>query len=76
MYKYSIYVKTDKIRNERIKKNKTIKNMSVELDLKSTSSYYNLEVGIVEPKISQMIKVSKILGKPVAYFFNLQLQEN
>lgn len=76
MYKYSIYVKTDKIRNERIKKNKTIKNMSVELDLKSPSSYYNLEVGIVEPKISQMIKVSKILGKPVAYFFNLQLQEN
>ena len=76
MYKYSIYVKTDKIRNERIKKNKTIKNMSVELGLKSPSSYYNLEVGIVEPKISQMINVSKILGKPVAYFFNLQLQEN
>lgn len=76
MNKYSMYVKTEKIRNERVRKNKTIKDMSIELGLKSPVSYYNLEVGIVEPKISQMIKVSRILGKSVAYFFNLQLQEN
>ena len=76
MYKYSKYVKTEKIKNERIKKNMTIKDMSTELGLKSPVSYYNLEVGIVEPKISQMVKVSKLLGKSVAYFFNIQLQEN
>ena len=71
MNKYSMYVKTEKIKNERKKKKKTIKEMSVKLGFKSPISYYNLEVGIVEPKISQMINLSKILGKPVSYFFNL-----
>ena len=71
MNKYSMYVKTEKIKNERKKKQKTIKDMSVNLGFKSPISYYNLEVGIVEPKISQMIKLSKVLGKPVSYFFNL-----
>ncbi len=71
MNKYSMYVKTEKIKNERKKKKKTIKDMSVNLGFKSPISYYNLEVGIVEPKISQMINLSKILGKPVSYFFNL-----
>lgn len=71
MNKYSMYVKTEKIKNERKKKKKTIKDMSVNLGFKSPISYYNLEVGIVEPKISQMINLSKILGKPVNYFFNL-----
>lgn len=71
MNKYSKYVKTEELKKARIKKKKDYKDMSDELGLKSPISYYNLEVGIVEPKISQMIKVSKILGKPVKNFFNL-----
>lgn len=76
MNKYSKFVKTDELKKARIKKKKNYENMANEIGLKSPISYYNLEVGIVEPKISHMIKVSNILGKPVNKFFNLQLQEN
>ncbi len=76
MNKYSRYVKTEELRKARVKKKKDYKDMAIELGFKSPISYYNLEVGIVEPKISQMTKVSKILGGPIGKFFNLQLQEN
>lgn len=76
MNKYAMYVNTDELKKARNKKKKTYEDMSNEMGMKSPISYYNIEVGIVEPKISQMIKVSKILGKPVGFFFNLKLQEN
>lgn len=76
MNKFAKYVNTEELRNSRIKKGKTCVDMSKELGLRSPVSYYNLEVGIVEPKISQMIKVSEILNRPIQKFFNLKLQEN
>lgn len=76
MNKYAIYVNTDELKKARNKKKKTYEDMSKEMGMKSPISYYNIEVGIVEPKISQMIKVAEILGRPVGKFFNLKLQES
>ena len=76
MNRYSIYVNTEELRKVRNKKQKSCKDMAWAMGLKSSVSYYNIEVGIVEPKISQMIKISEILKKPVGKFFNFKLQEN
>ena len=76
MNKYAIYVNTKELKKARNKDKKTCEDMSREMGMKSPVSYYNIEAGIVEPKISQMIKVSTILKKPVTKFFNFKLQEN
>lgn len=76
MNKYSIYVNTEELKRARVKSKKTYENMAQEMGMKSPISYYNIEVGIVEPKISQMIKISEILRKPIGKIFNLKLQEN
>ena len=76
MNKYSMYVNTKELKRARYKKRKTYEDMAQSMGLKSPISYYNIEVGIVEPKISQMIKVSEILNKPIGKIFNLKLQEN
>lgn len=76
MNKYSMYVNTEELRKTRIKRKKTYEDMSNAMGMKSPISYYNIEVGIVEPKISQMIKVSQILNRPIQKFFNFKLQEN
>lgn len=76
MNKYSKYVNTEELRKTRTKKGKTCGDMSKEMGMKSPVSYYNIEAGIVEPKISQMIKISEILKRPAQKFFNFKLQEN
>lgn len=76
MNKYAIYVNTEELKKARVKNQKTCEDMSKEMGMKSPVSYYNLEVGIVEPKISQMIKVAEILKKPAYKFFNFKLQKN
>lgn len=76
MNKYSKYVNKEALENERQKNNKTYKDMSELMKMKSPASYFNIENGIVEPKISQMLKISKIFKKPVSKFFNLNIQEN
>lgn len=76
MKKYSMYVNTNELKKARNRKKKTYEDMAQEMGMKSPISYYNIEVGIVEPKISQMIKISQILNKPIGKIFNLKLQEN
>lgn len=76
MNKFSEYVNTEELKKTRLKRKLNYKDMAEMLGFKSEISYYNLEVGIVEPKITQMIKISEILCRPVQKFFNLKLQEN
>ncbi|MBR3697736.1 MAG: helix-turn-helix transcriptional regulator [Clostridia bacterium] len=76
MNKFSEYVNTEELKKTRLKRKLNYKDMAEMLGFKSEISYYNLEVGIVEPKITQMIRISEILGRPVQKFFNLKLQEN
>ena len=75
MAKYSRYVNTEALRQERYIKQISKAKMSELLGKRSESSYSNLENGVIEPKISDMNKVSEILGKPVTLFFNLKVQE-
>ncbi len=74
MNKFSRYVNTEELKRCRQKKKLNYKNMAEKLGFKSEISYYNIEVGIVEPKITQMISISEILEKPIQKFFNLKLQ--
>lgn len=74
MNKYADFVCTNRIKEERVKKGYTYKEMASFLGLKSRTAYYNIEVGITEPKISQMCQISKIFKKSVSYFFNLKVQ--
>lgn len=76
MKKYSKYVNTEAMKKARIKQKKNCRAMANELGFKSEVSYYNIELGIVEPKITQMVKIAHILKGPVQKFFNLKLQEN
>lgn len=76
MNKYSQYVNTEELKKARKKNNVDYLEMAKILGFKSPISYYNIEVGIVEPKISQMLKISSFFRKPVSFFFNLKLQKS
>ena len=71
MNRYSIYVKTENIKQTRKDKKITVDELIDRLGFASRVSYYNLENGVVEPRISQMVTLSQILGGPVKKFFNV-----
>ena len=72
MGKYGKYVKTENIRSARKNKHILIADIIAKMGLTSRVSYYNIENGIVEPRISQMIILSEILEEPVHHLFNLE----
>ena len=71
MGKYGKYVKTENIRGARKNKHILIADIIEKMGLTSRVSYYNIENGIVEPRISQMIILSEILGEPITKLFNI-----
>lgn len=71
MAKYSEYVKTENIKKARKEKHISVNEIICKMGLASRVSYYNVENGVVEPRISQMILLSKILEKPVSHLFNI-----
>lgn len=76
MNQYSKYVYTDELKRERKNKGLSMENMAELLGFKSKVSYYNIENGISEPRISHINRISKILGKAAKNFFNLKVQKN
>lgn len=76
MNKYSQYVYTEELRKERKKQGISMENMAKLLGFKSKVTYYNIENGISEPKISNINEISKILGKSAKNFFNFKVQKN
>ena len=74
MKKFSNYVYTDELKRERKLKGISLNDMAKMLGFKSKVTYYNIENGISEPKISNIINISKILGKSPKNFFNLKVQ--
>jgi DNA-binding XRE family transcriptional regulator len=74
--RYSEYVNREALRRERYGKEYTAEYMASKLGKSSPSSYTNIENGIIEPKITDMVAISKVLGKPVSYFFNIELQDS
>ena len=74
MNKGEKYVYTEKLKKERKNRGYSISDMSNFLGFKSKVTYYNIEMGITEPKISHINKISKILGKSPENFFNFKVQ--
>lgn len=72
--KYSKYVNTEKLKNVREAKGFSYRDMSKLMGFKSPATYYNIENGIVEPKISHINIISKILKMPSSNFFNFKVQ--
>lgn len=70
------YVETEKLRIERLKKNLTLKNMANLLGFKSAATYYNIEKGKTNPKVSILVNISNILEKPVEYFLQTKFNKN
>lgn len=74
MNKYSKYVYTEELKRERKNKGLSIIDMAKLLGFKSKITYYNIENGISEPKISNINQISNILGKSPKNFFNFKVQ--
>jgi len=66
---------TERLKLERVRKGITMKQMAEMLGYNSTSSYMYIEKGKVQPTIMVMNKISAFLGRPVQYFFKLNVQE-
>ncbi len=73
MSKYSQYVFTKRLKQARREKRITLSQMSHLLMKRSHVTYSNIEHGEVEPRITIMNKISEILGKPVHYFFDINM---
>ncbi|MEA4805135.1 helix-turn-helix transcriptional regulator [Acetobacterium wieringae] len=68
-------VYTERLKEERKKKGFTYAYMAKQLGYKSRSTYRYIELGVTAPKLSIMTQIAFILGKPISYFFNLEVQE-
>lgn len=76
MNKWENFVFTEELKKERKNKGYSIEDMARMMGFKSKVAYYNIEMGIAEPKISHINKISQILGKAPRNFFNFKVQEN
>lgn len=76
MNEYSKYVYTEELKRAREKKGLSGSDMAKLLGFRSKVSYYNIENGITEPKISNINGISKILGKAPQNFFDFKVQKN
>lgn len=74
MNKYSKYVNTEELKRERKNKSLSILDMAKLMGFKSKVTYYNIEIGVTEPKISHINSISEILGKAPKNFFNFKVQ--
>lgn len=67
-------VHTNRLRAERKRQGLSYEKMAEKLGYKSKCTYMYIENGKTKPKLEIMLKISEILGKPVDYFYNLELQ--
>jgi transcriptional regulator with XRE-family HTH domain len=74
MGKYSEYVYTEKIKEARKKKKISAEKMANLLGFSSKVTYYNIENGEAEPRITIILEIAKILGKSPSNFFKLKVQ--
>ena len=74
MNKYSKYVNTSELKKERKNRGLSIMDMAKLMGFSSKVTYYNIEIGITEPKISHINRISEILGKAPKNFFNFKVQ--
>ena len=70
-----LIVNTIELKKAREIKGFSHRDMSKLLGAKSSATYYNIEKGKVEPKISQVLKICKLLKEPITKFFRLEVQK-
>ena len=75
MGKFSVYVNSEEIKKTRTDKKLSCRDMAKLMGVKSQATYFNIENGIVEPKITQMIAIATILKGSVGKYFNLKVQK-
>ncbi len=75
MEKEILITNTEELKKAREIKGFSHRDMSKLLGAKSSATYYNIEKGIVEPKISQVLKICKLLKEPITKFFTLKVQQ-
>lgn len=68
-------VRTDLLKAERKRRNLTYKQMAGKLGYKSQSTYMYIEKGRTVPSLPVMLKISRILNKPVDYFFSFESKD-
>lgn len=74
MVKEILITDTERLKRARNIKGFSYRDMSNLLGAKSPATYYNIEIGKVEPKIGQALKISRLLKEPVTNFFKLKVQ--
>lgn len=74
MSKEVLIINTKELKKARTIKGFSYRDMSKFLGAKSSATYYNIETGKVEPKISQVLKICKLLKEPITKFFKLEVQ--
>lgn len=72
--KYSKYVNTAELKNAREAKGFSYRDMSKMMGFRSPATYYNIENGFSEPKISHINSICKILKIPSSKIFNFKVQ--
>ncbi len=75
MIKEELITDTKELKKARELKGFSLRDMSSFLGASSSATYYNIEIGKIEPKIGQALKISKLLKKPVTNFFKLKVQQ-
>lgn len=69
------YVKTEILKAERKSYGYTYKDMAKKIGYNSPTTYMYIEKGQTIPNLLTMLKIAKVFGKPVSYFFKLDIQE-
>jgi hypothetical protein len=75
MGKFAMYVNDGNLLAELARNRLTYQDMALLMGKRRAISFSDLLYGRVEPKITDMIAISKALGKPADYFFNFELRE-
>lgn len=66
---------TERLKETRVSMKYSMRKMAKKLGYNSPSSYMYIEKGEVQPSIEMMNRIARILGKPVNYFFKLEVQD-
>lgn len=65
----------DRVKEARIAKDKTMRDMATAMGYNSPMTYSYIESGRTNPTLAVINAVSELLGKPPGYFFAFKYQE-
>ena len=69
----NLIIKTDEIKKAREMRGYSMRDMAKFMNVKSQSTYFKIENGKIDVKISQALMISRILKQPITNFFKLKV---